>query len=105
MSALRHSVIRLKPGRERSLRQRHPWVFSGAIDSITGNPSTGATVDVVGADGSFLARAAYSPVLIELLEGPASSAGFESATYGVLVGTYGFAYFERSGSTGVAGGA
>ena len=54
-------MVRLAPGRERSLLQRHPWVFSGAIDSVTGNPGTGATVDVVAADGSFLARGAYSP--------------------------------------------
>jgi len=53
--------VRLKPGRERSLLQRHPWVFSGAIASVAGNPGTGATVDIVSADGNFLARGAYSP--------------------------------------------
>jgi 23S rRNA (cytosine1962-C5)-methyltransferase len=52
--------IRLKPERERSLLQRHPWVFSGAIDSIVGAPASGDTVDVAAADGRFLARAAYS---------------------------------------------
>ena len=30
----RASVL-LKPGREKSLRQRHPWIFSGAIDRST----------------------------------------------------------------------
>ena len=54
-------VLRLKSGRERSLALRHPWIFSGAIDSVEGNPGPGDTVDVVTADGAFAARAAYSP--------------------------------------------
>ena len=28
----------LKPGRERSVRNRHPWLFSGAIASQRGTP-------------------------------------------------------------------
>ncbi len=51
----------LKPGREKSLRHRHPWIFSGAIENIEGDPAKGDTVAVVGKDGSFLAWAAYSP--------------------------------------------
>jgi len=59
--ALAHGVVRLKAGRERSLEQRHPWVFSGAIDRVDGDPAAGATVDIVDAAGAFLARGAYSP--------------------------------------------
>jgi 23S rRNA (cytosine1962-C5)-methyltransferase len=51
----------LKPGRDKSLLRRHPWVFSGAIARVDGNPASGATVDLLAADGQFLARAAYSP--------------------------------------------
>ena len=54
-------ALHLKPGRDKSLRHRHPWVFSGAIDRVDGNPGLGETVAVVAADGSFLACAAYSP--------------------------------------------
>ncbi len=54
------SII-LKPGREKSLLRRHPWVFSGAVAQVNGNPAPGATVDVRAADGLWLARAAYSP--------------------------------------------
>jgi 23S rRNA (cytosine1962-C5)-methyltransferase len=54
-------VLRLLPGREKSLRQRHPWIFSGAVAGLDGDPGVGDTVDVVGADGAFLARAAWSP--------------------------------------------
>ena len=55
------SRIVLKPGREKSLRHRHPWVFSGAIASVDGGPASGDTVEVRDANGSFLALAAYSP--------------------------------------------
>ncbi len=52
----------LKPGREKSLFRRHPWVFSGAVARMEGNPESGDTVAVRAADGKFLATAAYSPV-------------------------------------------
>jgi 23S rRNA (cytosine1962-C5)-methyltransferase len=51
----------LKLGREKSLRRRHPWVFSGAIERTDGTPEAGATVELVTASGEFLAHAAYSP--------------------------------------------
>ena len=51
----------LKPGREKSLRRRHPWVFSGAIERVDGDPKPGATIELVAASGEFLAYGAYSP--------------------------------------------
>jgi 23S rRNA (cytosine1962-C5)-methyltransferase len=54
-------VIRLKPGRERSVLRRHPWLFSGAIADVQGDPESGDTVDIVSHGGDWLARAAYSP--------------------------------------------
>jgi 23S rRNA (cytosine1962-C5)-methyltransferase len=54
-------TIILKPGRERSLIRRHPWIFSGAIARVDGSPVSGETVNLLAADGHFLARAAYSP--------------------------------------------
>ena len=54
-------VVHLKPGRERSVHQRHPWLFSGAIAGIEGSPGSGDTVDVVDARGLWLARGAFSP--------------------------------------------
>ena len=53
--------LTLKPGRAKSLLRRHPWIFSGAVARVNGNPAPGATVDLLAADGQFLARAAYSP--------------------------------------------
>ncbi|GAB4397468.1 MAG: class I SAM-dependent methyltransferase [Anaerolineales bacterium] len=51
----------LKPDREKSLLRRHPWVFSGAIQRVLGEPVSGETVEIFTARGEFLARAAYSP--------------------------------------------
>jgi len=51
----------LKPGREKSLLRRHPWVFSGAVAKVRGNPAIGDTVMVADSRGRFLAWAAYSP--------------------------------------------
>jgi 23S rRNA (cytosine1962-C5)-methyltransferase len=51
----------LKAGREKSLKRRHPWVFSGAVAKVHGSPGPGETVGVWSATGEFLAVAAYSP--------------------------------------------
>jgi 23S rRNA (cytosine1962-C5)-methyltransferase len=51
----------LKAGREKSLKRRHPWVFSGAVAKVQGAPGPGETVGVWSATGEFLAVAAYSP--------------------------------------------
>jgi len=58
-------TITLKPGKEKSLLRRHPWIFPTAIDRIEGKPEEkqkpGATALVRSSSGQFLARAAYSP--------------------------------------------
>ena len=53
--------IILNAGREKSVLRHHPWIFSGAIKRVAGNPHPGETVDVVSSQGEFLARAAYNP--------------------------------------------
>ena len=54
-------ALTLKPGREKSLSHRHPWIFSGAIERVDGAPQSGDTVTVQAQDGTFLAQAAFSP--------------------------------------------
>jgi len=54
-------AVLLKPGREKSVRQHHPWIFSGAIRDVRGAPEPGETVDALAHDGAWLARGAYSP--------------------------------------------
>ena len=53
--------VTLKAGREKSLAQRHPWIFSGAIERVDGAPESGDTVAVRAHDGAVVATAAYSP--------------------------------------------
>lgn len=53
--------IALKPGREKSLLRRHPWVFAGALQPLNEQPASGATVELIAPNGQFLARASYSP--------------------------------------------
>lgn len=45
----------LKKGREDSLLRFHPWVFSGSVAQVVGNPAEGDVVGVYASDGSFLA--------------------------------------------------
>ena len=52
-------TLRLKPGKEKSLLRRHPWVFESAI--ARGGADPGETVRVESHDGQFLAWAAFSP--------------------------------------------
>jgi 23S rRNA (cytosine1962-C5)-methyltransferase len=58
-------TITLKPGKEKSLLRRHPWIFPTAIERVEGKPEEkakpGATALVQSSAGQFLARAAWSP--------------------------------------------
>lgn len=51
--------IILKKGREDSLLRFHPWVFSGAIAQIVGEPAEGDIVGVFSQGGDFLAYGHY----------------------------------------------
>ncbi|RZT38688.1 class I SAM-dependent rRNA methyltransferase [Cupriavidus agavae] len=55
------NVITLKPGKEKSLLRRHPWVYATGIAATEGRCEAGSTVVIRAADGRFLARGAYSP--------------------------------------------
>ena len=54
--------IILKPGREKSLLRRHPWIFSGALQNADlPAVASGSTVDLLSSEKRFVARASYSP--------------------------------------------
>jgi len=55
------AAIILKQGREKSIRNRHPWIFSGAIASVEGSPQSGETVSIRTHDGRGCGRGAFSP--------------------------------------------
>ena len=50
----------LRPKRDRSVRQRHPWIFSGAVASEP-SVAVGETVEVSDAAGETLGYGSYSP--------------------------------------------
>lgn len=63
--------IKLKRGKEKAVLQRHPWVFSGALEKIMGNPENGDVVKVLSANNDFLAYGYFnnqSRVAVRLLE-------------------------------------
>ncbi|AEP29823.1 class I SAM-dependent rRNA methyltransferase [Brumicola nitratireducens] len=55
------SSITLKIERDKSMLRRHPWIFEGAIEKTEGRMNSGDTVDVLASDGTWLAKAAFSP--------------------------------------------
>ena len=72
--------IILKKGRDESLRRFHPWVFSGAIAQIQGDPREGDLVAVYDAGGEYLASGHYQigsiAVRVLSFSGDPSSANF-----------------------------
>lgn len=64
------ATLYLLPGKERPVRQRHPWIFSGAVGRTTGSPAAGDIVDVADAGGAWLARGYFNPrsqIVVRLL--------------------------------------
>lgn len=53
--------IILKPGKEKAVLRRHPWIFSGAIDAVMGDPENGSSVQVFDSNKNFLGIGAFSP--------------------------------------------
>jgi 23S rRNA (cytosine1962-C5)-methyltransferase len=51
----------LKPGREKSVLRRHPWIFSGAVQEVRGEPQKSDTLAVESAKGEFLGYCGYNP--------------------------------------------
>ena len=61
----------LKKGKEKAVLQRHPWVFSGAIEQVKGKPANGDIGRLLNAKGGFMAYGFYndqSRVALRLLE-------------------------------------
>jgi 23S rRNA (cytosine1962-C5)-methyltransferase len=54
-------VIVIKKGREKPIRNQHPWIFSGAVERVDNAPSPGDIVTVASHDGDYLARGYWNP--------------------------------------------
>jgi 23S rRNA (cytosine1962-C5)-methyltransferase len=55
------STIVISKGREKPIIQQHPWIFSGAIHAVKGQPNPGDIVTIQAQDGTFLARGYWNP--------------------------------------------
>ena len=55
------ATVYLKPKRDKLLRARHPWLFSGGIASVDGSPQLGETVAVYSSKNDFIGLGAWSP--------------------------------------------
>ena len=66
---MKTATITLRNGKEQSVKRLHPWIFSGAIQKISGNPDEGDLVTVYSADGEFLAIGHYqkSSIAVRIL--------------------------------------
>jgi 23S rRNA (cytosine1962-C5)-methyltransferase len=63
-------TVCLQVTKDKPVRQRHPWIFSGAIERVEGAPASGDLVEVVDAQGDWLARGYYNPrsqIVVRLL--------------------------------------
>ena len=58
---MNHTKIVLKSGKDQSVRRFHPWIFSGAIKKMYGNPIEGDIVEVFDNKDEFLAIGHYQP--------------------------------------------
>ncbi len=52
----------LIPGREKSVLRQHPWIFSGGVDRVEGDPVIGEDIIICSHSGEALAVGAYSPL-------------------------------------------
>ncbi len=53
--------VYLKKGREAPIVRGHPWIFSGAIEKVDGDPAAPSVNDVLDSRGNWLARGLYNP--------------------------------------------
>ncbi|GBD25192.1 Ribosomal RNA large subunit methyltransferase I [bacterium HR30] len=54
-------VLRLKPTRERAVKQGHPWIFAGALENPEAITEPGEVVEIRASDGSFLGYGTAHP--------------------------------------------
>ncbi len=92
----------IAPGKEKAILRRHPWIFSGAVNLIVGEPQDGDLVDVVDSHGQWLAAGHYQDesIICKVLTFDADEAAFpieellrrrihSAVNYRVILGFFG----------------
>lgn len=54
------ATVTLKPKRAKPFFYKHPWIYSGAVERVDGDPQDGDVVDVLESEGKFIAKGFYS---------------------------------------------
>jgi 23S rRNA (cytosine1962-C5)-methyltransferase len=54
-------AVTLKKSADSFIKRKHPWIFSGAIEKVNGNPSNGETVQIFTSNKSLVGHGSYSP--------------------------------------------
>ena len=54
-------TIFLKKSADSFIKRKHPWIFSGAVEKVEGNPSNGETVQILTSNNTFVGFGSYSP--------------------------------------------
>jgi 23S rRNA (cytosine1962-C5)-methyltransferase len=55
------ATVVIKKGRSKPIMQQHPWIFSGAIERVEGDPTPGDIMNVKDSGNNFLARGYWNP--------------------------------------------
>ncbi|HQI80996.1 MAG TPA: class I SAM-dependent rRNA methyltransferase, partial [Deltaproteobacteria bacterium] len=55
-------IVRLKPKKEMPALQGHPWIYSGAVDNVQGEPEKDRLCRVLNAKGQFVCQGMYNPI-------------------------------------------
>ena len=82
----------LNPKRDYATIYRHPWIFSGAIRAVEGDPAPGETVAVANAKGDILGWGSYSPasqIRVRMLSFDASHAPDAEFVTGLVAASIG----------------
>ena len=82
----------LNPKRDYATVHRHPWIFSGAIRTVEGDPAPGETVAVANAKGEILGWGSYSPasqIRVRMLSFDASHAPDAEFVTGLVAASIG----------------
>ena len=92
MSGFSGKRVVLNPKRDYATIHRHPWIFSGAVRAVEGDPAPGETVAVANAKGEILGWGSYSPasqIRVRMLSFDASRAPDAEFVTGLVAASIG----------------
>jgi 23S rRNA (cytosine1962-C5)-methyltransferase len=56
------SSVILKKSADKFVKRKHPWIFSGAIEKVEGNPSNGEIIQIFTSNKTFVGYGSFSPL-------------------------------------------